>query len=102
MGRPRLAHQSDLGGEASGLGVLQQSRHCVVVQVIDEIPNPGLVCCAQLVGSQRQQGGTRGRSPAEITVVGRTQRQLRLQITNGTAKTNDGVIYLVSGDLLCF
>lgn len=102
MRRPRLAHQSDLGGEASGLGVLQQPRHCVVVQVIDEIPNPGLVGCAQLVCSERQQGGAQGPSPAEITVAGRTQWQLRLHITNGTAKTNGAVIYSLFGDLLRF
>lgn len=93
MRRPGLAHQPDLGGEASGLGVLQQSRHCVVVQVIDEIPDPGLVCCAQLACSQRQQRGTQGPSPAEITVAGGTQWQLWLQITNGTAETNESFIW---------
>lgn len=79
MRRSRLAHQSDLSSEASGLGVLQKSRHGVVVQVIDQVPNPSLVRRSQLASGQRRQRGTQGASPAEVTVTGGTQWQLWLQ-----------------------
>lgn len=82
----RLAHQLYLSSEASGFGVLQKSRHCIVVQVIDEVPDPSLVCRSQLVCSQRRQRGTRGPSPTEITVTGRTQRQLWLHETNAESR----------------
>lgn len=80
----RLAHQSDLRSEASGFGVLQKSRYCVVVEVIDQIPHASLVCRSQLVCSQRRQRGTQGPGPAEITVAGRAQWQLWLQTQRET------------------
>lgn len=77
--RSRLAHQSDLGSKAPGFGVLQESRHGVVVEVIDQIPHPGVVRRSQLVGRQRRQRGTQGPGAAEITVAGRAQWQLGLR-----------------------
>lgn len=88
----RLAHQADLSSEASGFGVLQKSRYCIVVQVIDKIPNASLVCRSQLVCSQRRQRGTQGPSPAKITVVGRTQWQLWLQKTEAKAERNTSTV----------
>lgn len=79
MRGPGLAHQPDLGGEASGSSVFQKARHGVVVQVVDEVPDPGLVCCSQLIRSQRRQRGTRRPGSAAITVTGRAQGQLRLE-----------------------
>lgn len=79
MGGPRLADQSDLGSKASGSSIFQKTRHRVVVQVVDEVPDPGLVCCSQLICSQRRQRGTRSPGSAAITVTGRAQGQLRLE-----------------------
>lgn len=79
MRGPRLAHQSDLGSKASGSSIFQKTRHRVVVQVVDEVPDAGLVCCSQLICSQRRQRGTRSPGSSAITVTGRTQGQLRLE-----------------------
>lgn len=76
---PRLAHQADLGGEASSPSVLQKPRHCVVVQVIDEVPNSRLVGRSQFILRQRRQRGTGGLG--SIVIKGRNEGQLRLEET---------------------
>lgn len=58
--KARLAHQSDFGGEATRPGVLQQTRHGIVVEVADEIADAGLVSRSQLLGSQGGQSGAHG------------------------------------------
>lgn len=79
-----LANQADLSSEASGPGVLQQARYCVVVQVVDEIPNPCLMGCSQFIRCQR---GQRGASiPRTLTITGGAQRQLGLEREEGVQK----------------
>lgn len=73
---PRLAHQADLSSKSSGSGILQQARHSVVVQVIDEIPDTCLVGRSQLICSKRWQRRACGpRRAPFITVTRKTQGQ---------------------------
>lgn len=84
MWRPRLAHQSDLSSKASGSSVLQKARHCIVVQVVYEVPDSGLMRCSQLFCSQRGQRGTCSPNSTAITITGRAQGQLRLENRKGS------------------
>lgn len=79
MLRPGLTHKSDLSSKAPSSSVLQKTRHCVVVQVVDEVPNACLVCCSQLICCERGQRGTCSPRTTAITVSGRAQGQLRLE-----------------------
>ena len=80
---PGLAHQSDLSSKATGSSVLQKTRHCVVVEVVNEVPDPCLVSRSQLVCSQRGQRGTCSPRPTAIAITGGAQGQLRLERGEG-------------------
>ena len=58
MWRPRLALQVDLSSKALDSGILLKNRYCIVVEVVDEVPNSCLMGCSQLI--RYKKGAKRG------------------------------------------
>lgn len=76
---PRLAHKADLSSKAPSSSILQKTWNCVVIQVVDEVADPCLVCRSQFISSQRRQRWACNPRCTAFTFTREAQGQLRLQ-----------------------